>query len=179
MSSGTFTILPLHWLSVSGNVTTAQKARINWRVTEQNVSSYEVEKSNNAVNYSSIASINSKGNGENEYSFIEMQTLMGTGWYRIKQTDIDGKFSYSSIITLRNNNRQTISIYPNPAKDLVTVVVGNNLLNKNAVLSDMHGKLLQTIKISSLSFTINVTGYPGGIYLMKIDNETPVKIIKE
>jgi hypothetical protein len=179
MTSGGFGTLPLHWLSVSGYITTAEQAKINWRVTEQNVNSYEVEKSNNGISYSSIGSINSKGDGENNYSFTEMQSLTAPAYYRVKQTDLDGKFSYSSIITLRNNNPQAVSIYPNPAKDLVTVVVGNELLNKNASLSDMHGKLLQTIKISSLSFTVNVTGFPGGIYLLKIGNETPVKIIKE
>jgi len=179
MTSGAFTVLPLHWLSISGHINTAQQARINWRVTEQNVSSYEVEKSNNAINYSSIGSISSKGNGDNDYTFTEMQTLITTAYYRVKQTDIDGKFSYSSIITLRNNNQHPASAYPNPAKDLVTVVVSNSLLNKNALLADMYGKLLQTIKISSLSFTINMTDYPCGIYLIKTGNETPVKIIKE
>jgi hypothetical protein len=179
MTSGVFTILPLHWLSISGNINTTQQARISWRVTEQNVSHYEVEKSNNGINYNSIGSISSKGDGENDYEFTEMQTLMGPDWYRIKQTDIDGKFSYSSIITLRNNNQRQASVYPNPAKGLVTVVVGNNLLNKNAVLMNMYGELLQTIRISSLSFTINMTDYPGGIYLIKTGDETPVKIIKE
>ena len=179
MTSGNFSTLPLHWISVNGHITSAQQASINWQVTEQNVSSYEVEKSNNGINYSSIGSINSKGNGDNDYTFTEIQTLKGTAWYRIKQTDIDGRSSYSNIITLHNDSRQEVSIYPNPAKDLVTVVVGNNLLNQNAVLSDIHGKLLQTIKINSLSFTVSVTGYPGGIYLLKTGNETPVKIIKE
>jgi len=179
MTSGSFGTLPLHWLSVSGHLITSQQARINWGVTEQNVSHYEVEKSNNGINYSSMGSINSKGNGENNYSFTELQPLKVTAYYRVKQTDVDGKFSYSTIITLRNNDRQPVSIYPNPAKDLVTVVVGNELLNKIAVLSDMNGKLLQTIKINNLSFTINMTAYPAGIYLLKIENEILVKIIKE
>lgn len=68
---------------------------------------------------------------------------------------------------------------PNPAKELITVVVDNNLLNKNAVLTDIDGKLLQTIKITSLSFTINVADYAGGFYLLKIASEKPIKIIKE
>ena len=179
MSSGAFVILPLRWLSINGNLNSAKQAAISWRVTEQNVSSYKVEKSNDGINYNSIGSINSKGAGNNNYTFTEMQTLTGTAYYRVKQTDIDGKFTYSPVITLRNNHGQQVSIYPNPAKELITVTVGNNLLNKNAMLTDMYGKVLQIIKISSLSFTLNLSGYPAGFYVMKIDNEKQIKIIKE
>ena len=178
MTSGTF-VLPLHWLTVNGNLNTAKQAEISWRVAEQNVTSYQVEKSSNAINFSSIGSIAGKGDGEHNYSFNEMQPLTGTAWYRIKQTDIDGKFTYSSIITLHNSNQHQVSIYPNPAKEFITVSVGNNLLNKNAMLTDIYGSVLQTKRISSLSFTIKVAGYPGGVYFMKIGNEHPIKIFKE
>jgi len=178
MTSGTFS-LPLHWLSVNGNLNTAKHAEISWRVAEENVTSYQVEKSSNAVSFSSIGSLTGKGDGEHNYSFNEMQPLTGTAWYRIKQTDIDGKFTYSSIVTLHNNNQQRINIYPNPAKELVTISVGSNLLNKNALLTDIDGKVLQTKRISSLSFTMNIAGYPGGVYFIKPGNEQPIKIIKE
>jgi hypothetical protein len=85
----------------------------------------------------------------------------------------------TSIITQRNKNQHLISIYPNPAKEQVTVTVGNDLLNRNAVLTDMNDKVLQRIKISSLSFTTNIGSYPHGIYLIKIDNDNQIKIVKE
>ncbi|MCW3119951.1 MAG: C-terminal target protein, partial [Chitinophagaceae bacterium] len=179
MTSGSFVLLPVNWLSIHGNLNRVKQAEINWRVAEQNVIRYQVEKSSGANSFSSIGSLNSKGDGDNDYTFTEMQTLTGTAYYRVKQIDIDGKSTYSSIISLRNNNQPRISIYPNPTKGLVTVMVGNNLLNKNVVLADMQGKVLQTIKISSLSFTINLAGYPVGFYVIKIDNESRLKIMKE
>ena len=179
MTSGSLSVLPVVWLSLQGHVNTVKQARISWRVAQQNVTHYQVEKSNDGISFSSIGSINSKGDDENDYAFTEMQALTGTAYYRVKQIDIDGKFTYSSIIRLRNSNQHQISIYPNPAKEFVTVTVGNNLLNKNVILADMHGRVLQTVKINSLSFTINIAGYPAGLYLIKIDNENQIKIIKE
>lgn len=43
----------------------------------------------------------------------------------------------------------------------------------------MNGKLLQTLKINSYSLTLHLEGYSAGIYLLKIENEAPVKISKQ
>jgi hypothetical protein len=178
MTSGSF-VLPVDWLSINGNLNSSTQATISWKVAEQNVVRYEIEKSNDAISFSTIVTIAGKGDGTNDYTFSETQALTGTSYYRVKQIDIDGRSSYSSIITLRNKNQHPISIYPNPAKELVTVTVGNDLLNKNAVLTDMNGKVLQRIKISSLSFAINMGAYASGVYLIKIDNNNQIKIVKE
>jgi hypothetical protein len=179
MTSGSLVTLPVNWLNINGSLNSSKQSVISWKVAEQNVTRYEVEKSSDAISFSKMANIPGNGDGTNDYTFTEMQTLTGTAYYRIKQIDIDGRSSYSSIITLRNNNQHPISLYPNPAKELVTVIVGNDLLNKNAVLTDMYGKALQRMKISSLSFIINIKAYPNGVYLIKIDNDNQIKIVKE
>jgi hypothetical protein len=179
MTSGSLVTLPVNWLNINGSLNSLKQAAISWRVSEQNVTHYEIEKSSDAISFSKIGNIPGMGDGTNDYTFTETQTLTGTAYYRVKQKDIDGRFSYSSIITLRNKSQHPINIYPNPAKELVTVIVDNNLLNKNAVLADMNGKVLQRIKITSLSFTINIGAYPNGVYLIKTDNDDQIKIVKE
>lgn len=179
MTSGTFITVPLNWLSVKGDLNNALQACIKWDVEERSVAGYVVEKSTDGINYSPIGSISSKGNGDNSYSFTEQQLLMSTTWYRVKQIDIGDRFSYSSVIILRNGNNSPKSVYPNPVEVLTTVLVDKNSLNKTAVLTDVEGKTLQTIRISSLSFTVNVANYPAGLYLLKIGNERPVTIVKE
>jgi len=179
MTSGSFIPVPLHWLRITGDLYNAKKARIQWCVAERNVKVYEIEKSSDGVRYTQIGSINGKGDGENCYEFIEQQILSATTRYRIKQTDIDGKFTYSSIIVLRPGNELSIAAYPNPAKDDVTVLVDKKSLHKNIVITDMYGNALQTIKISSLSFAVSLHSYPAGCYILNIANEKRLKIIKE
>ena len=179
MTSGSFIPVPLHWLRITGDLYNAKKARIQWCVAERNVKVYEIEKSSDGVRYTQIGSINGKGDGENCYEFIEQQILSATTRYRIKQTDIDGKFTYSRIIVLRPGNELSIAAYPNPAKDDVTVLVDKKSLHKNIVITDMYGNALQTIKISSLSFAVSLHSYPAGCYILNIANEKRLKIIKE
>lgn len=171
-------VVGLHWLSVNACLNNTDQAAISWQVEEQDVTGYSIEKSKDGTNFTAIGSVAGQGNGRHSYTFTEPQKLTGSAYYRIKQTDRDGRFSYSSIMTLHNSDVQ-MSIYPNPTSDFVTVAVSSRLLNKNAVVTDVYGKLLQTIKVSNLSFTVNVAQYPAGAYFIKVDKEKPVKIIKE
>jgi hypothetical protein len=178
MTSGTFT-LPLHWLSVSAQLNSSGQARIMWQVEEQNVVDYKVEKSTDGLKFNSIGSVAVQGDGQHSYTFTESRELEQKAYYRIKQIDLDGRYTYSSILTLHRNGGGEVSIYPNPTTDIVTVSVSKDLLNKIAIVTDLYGKTLQTIRITNLSFTVHIEEYPAGTYLIKLDKEKTVKIIKK
>lgn len=173
-----FSLLPIKWLTVNGNINNQRQAVINWKVVESRVAQYEIEKSADGRSFSTIASVTSKGDGENNYQFIENSILQGKAFYRIKQIDKDGRYSHSPIVKLSDISQQ-ISVYPSPVKDIVTVSVGRDLLNKKVQLMDVSGKALNTINITSLSFTINMSNYSNGIYVLKFQNGASEKIIKE
>jgi len=171
--------LPLYWLAVSGNVNTQKQAVINWQVQENNVARYEIEKSNDGRNFVPVAILNSKGNGTNMYRHTHQIALDGISFFRIKQTDIDGKFTYSTIVKLSNHLNTLVSVFPNPAKDVVTISVGGDLINTEALLMDMSGKILESFTIQQSSFTINITRYSNALYLLKFENGSKVKIVKQ
>ena len=95
--------LPLHWLNVGGSLNSSKQAVINFKVNETNVANYQIEKSNDGRVFYSIANISSKGNGENSYQFTDALVLDDVKYYRIKQIDADGRYSYSTIIRLSND----------------------------------------------------------------------------
>ncbi|MFT3979493.1 MAG: choice-of-anchor Q domain-containing protein [Ferruginibacter sp.] len=171
-------VLPLNWLSVTGNMNAQKQAVINWKVQENNVVNYEVEKSTDGISFVSIGAVNSKGDGINSYSFTDVNAMTGTTFYRIKQTDRDGEYSYSIIIRLSAGGmKSNLSIYPNPVHDNVSVTgatVGNVLK-----LMDLNGKLLQTIKVTQPTFSLDVSRYSSGIYLLQSNDGTTVKMIKQ
>jgi hypothetical protein len=172
------TVLPLHWLSITGSVNEKDEPTIRWHVAENNVAAYTIEKSDDGNHFSSVATINSKGSGDNRYSFTDGTRLNGIAYFRIRQTGIDGAFNYSSIIKLSAKNA-AISIYPNPVKDVLTINAGNTLLGTSAVLTDISGKVLQRITISRPVFTLDMSRYTNGLYILKISNSITQKIIKE
>jgi hypothetical protein len=174
------TILPLSWLSIEGNLNNQKQAVLRWTVQESNISNYEVQKSIDNVLWNTIATINSKGAGSNDYSSTDNTPLQTTTYFRIKQTDVDGRLSYSIIVKLNFNKlASSISVYPNPVKDFINISIGTNLLNTTVRLYNATSKLVKS-KLMTTGFSqISLQDYPSGIYLLKFDNGETQKIIKD
>jgi hypothetical protein len=120
-------------------------------------------------------------NVEKRYSF---NTLLsdGNNYFRLRTVDIDGSSELSTIVSVRSNcNANVISLYPNPAKNMVTVT-GLNGTN-NLRLVDNLGQLVRTIKTINSSETINVSGLPAGIYMLQVVQNDKliqnIKVVKE
>jgi hypothetical protein len=76
-----------------------------------------------------------------------------------------------------------IKIYPNPTRGLIRIEIQNLPVGEtaNITLYELSGKLI-TMKQTSESTEIDITGQPAGIYLMKIiagEKQTEWKIIKK
>jgi Secretion system C-terminal sorting domain len=94
--------------------------------------------------------------------------------------DNDGKSKYSTVIRLSNKQQSGVSIYPNPVKDIFTLqVTDNKLLRTTAALIDVSGKLIKSITINNLFQTVDITLLTKGMYLVKFEDGSVVKIIKE
>jgi hypothetical protein len=165
-------ILPLKWLSVSAATNELKQTVINWQVEEENVTGYEIERSTDGSGYANIGTIASKGNGTNRYSYTT-GAIEGVSYYRIKQTDIDGRASYSMVLRFNQDQTARISLYPVPTKDRLTVT---GATGKKYQLMNLAGNTVQTGTLNRES--INIATLPAGIYLLKIDNEI-LKVIKE
>jgi uncharacterized repeat protein (TIGR01451 family) len=158
------TVLALNWLTQNAYININKQAVLNWKVQETNVARYEIEKSNDGRSFISIATLSSKGNGENNYIYTDATTLQGLWYFRIKQIDKDEKYSYSSVFKLSNQQAGTLSVYPNPVKNILTI--NNPIAGSKIMLSSTDGKLLQIISVSSPSFTIDMSKYASGLYTL-------------
>lgn len=92
--------------------------QIEWNVySEINVVKYEIERSSDGVSFAAIGSVTaSNQEGELFYNWYDATPSTGNNYYRIRNVDIDGKSSYSSIVRINLSNQQAgFSLYPNPA----------------------------------------------------------------
>jgi hypothetical protein len=169
--------LPISWLNVSGDLNHKMQAVISWQVEEINVMYYEVEKNTNS-GYVAIDKQTSKGNGDHAYTFIDPEAVNGEANYRIKQIEIDGKYSYSKIINLKTTIDYSISVYPNPVITTVKIVVNNpKLKNTEAILFDPNGKKVKEIWLMN-STEIDLSNMITGMYLLRFADQTSIKILK-
>lgn len=113
------------------------------------------------------------------YHYNDPITYTGRLYYRLKMVDANGSFTYSAIISLVNEGNSSISIYPNPATNAVTINAGNELLHTSARLYNANGRLLQTIVITANTQVIAVQQLVSGVYMLQFENGTTEKFIKK
>jgi hypothetical protein len=174
----TNTVVPVTWISTNANLTNTKQAQISWQVQEVDVVSYEIQKSSDGTNFYSIASLPSKGDGNNSYTFTEAESVKGKQYYRVLQKDNNGRTSYSRVMFLQVEPQNIVSVYPNPTKNTF-VINTNQLQNTTAILTDTKGKILQNIAIKQSNTYIDITNYPSGVYLLKMSEGQVFKIVKE
>ncbi len=146
------------------------KTLLQWSTTsEKNNNGFYIQRSDDSNNWTNLAFENSKASNSNQkidYSFIDQAPLKGINYYRLKQVDLDGKSEYSYIKQVAFNTNNTISIYPNPANQWVTVngLAGNETIR----LLDITGRVVKTLKASNRSIKITLENLVKGMYHIHI-----------
>jgi PKD repeat protein len=71
-----------------------------------------------------------------------------------------------------------VALFPNPSKDVVTLVVEQDLLNSTYVILDQLGKIVGKGNITALSTILDISGYNKGLYFIQIgENKEPLKVV--
>ena len=103
-------------------------------------------------------------------------------WHCYKITAVYGAFesdfsneSCASLGVTEHNSK--VNIYPNPANDKIYIEC--QLINHNAEIFDMSGKLIINQIINSDTTTIDISNLTTGIYFIKISNEIVGKFVKD
>jgi hypothetical protein len=90
-----------------------------WGTAEETNNDYfTIEKSADGEIFTEVGRVKGKGNTnlEQQYSFTDFNPYYGLSYYRLKQTDFDGKFTYLKVVTVQYDYHAsaTLSAYPNP-----------------------------------------------------------------
>ncbi len=156
-------------------VKAGKKALLNWNTTaEEPATKFVVQRSVTGNNWSGIASVNGSGlPSGGTYTYADEQPQDGkTNYYRLHITDITNSVKLSDTRTVSFDRSNTISIFPNPSRELANIRLPEKMFNKPIVIDvvDMNGKLLSSKKISRASAveTITLTGMQTGNYTIKI-----------
>ena len=112
--------LPVTFTSVKAYLQD-KNINVEWRVeNELNIKQYEVEKSTNGTQFTSLQIIPATANGRPSAIYVIMDTkpVEGYNYYRVKSIDINGKTAYTNVVkVLMGSLKHDISIYPNPITD--------------------------------------------------------------
>ncbi len=162
-------VLPLRLLSFAARKDNKTNL-LTWTTTNEiNVAHFEIERSSNGREFRKIGTIKA---GLSNYSFTDKSPLALINYYRLKMVDKDGKFEYSPIRMISNNNDGQISIYPNPARESVTVAHPATSAVAQLQLTDIAGRILRrtNVAVESVQTNINIKGLPAGKYFITWSN---------
>jgi hypothetical protein len=171
--------LPLTWLSFSGLAKETGNELVWTTANETNTARFDVERSADGRNFSSRGSVVSAGNSatDRSYTFLDAGAN-NTYFYRLKQVDLDGHFTYSTTIRM---SREVLEVnilqsYPNPFSDRFRLRFGrsfNSDMPLSIILLDASGKVLlrRQLTMGSQQTEIPVSGLtalPRGSYFIKV-----------
>ena len=144
-----------------------QEIELEFSVSQQiNNSHFEIEHSINGQNFHPIGIIQGEINSNEEinYSFIHDLPKSGNNYYRVKQVDLDGKFSFGRISRVLFEVNSPLIIYPNPAKDYIY----SNCIEKNdIIIYSLHGEPLFQGHIDHDG--VDITNLKNGVYFYSVE----------
>jgi hypothetical protein len=170
-----FSALPVSLLSFDANLKN-NKVYLDWvTASEQNNAKFDVERSKNGVDFSQIDEIAGAGNSNvvRNYNAMDEMPLPGVSYYRLKQTDFNGTYTYSSIVAVNNTGVDALafnSITPSLFSDHVMLdytLTADGMLNLLITNSQGATVLQQSINGHKGNNTYSVNGLFGlkpGIY---------------
>ncbi len=171
--------LPVEWLSFTASVQNSNVA-LDWSTgNEQNTHQFIVQHSTNGTVWSNIGTVAPKNNSQpvNNYQFVHNRPSSGTHYYRILQTDLNGKFSYSKINTVKiSEATAAVLILTNPS------VNGTLQLKVNKpdllLLYNSDGKVVWKQQATTGNLSVNVSSFAKGTYWLRTGNETQQVILQ-
>jgi len=176
--------LPVEWLTLQALVVNKTDVLLKWQTaSEINNSYFEVETSDDAVNFTVAGRVYSKGNSYtiSSYEFLHRNPVAsGKIYYRLKQVDNNGRFNYSSTVNVNFDNSTTPSIYPVPAVGYIHINFGKTVLNPVIEIFSNDMKLLGISRKTTrtASERINIQHLIPGNYIIRLSFEGKIYALK-
>ena len=175
--------LPMKLTSFTAEMAKNNSVVLNWASSlEHSSASYIIQKSYDGKNFRDIAEVKAAGNTDMpvSYSYTDI-TYNGTlNYFRLKQTDVDGRFEYSRTVYVsgKNDGAGIKSISSNAfTGDIQLPAIGlADLLNNDIKVYNMAGQRVACQVTGSNSISIGASA-PSGIYFLRIKDHT-FKLIK-
>lgn len=158
---------------------TKEGVQVLWEVAQEvDVDYYQVESSDDGINFESIGWVGPKKAGQsNQYAYLDKSMRLGgqTIYYRVKEVDLDGKFEYSRLVSIVMDQNTVMTILPNPAAHQADISISFEFESELSALEliDVNGRKVyeKSITLEKGENTLvidNLEKQPRGYYLLRL-----------
>ena len=162
--------LTLKWNNVRAETRGDEIEVLRSTSDEINTENFFVEWSDKAFGFKSIAELHSNSQiGENHYAWQHKDPSPQTNYYRIKQVDVDGRYTYSDIVSADiSKSRREVKLYPNPASQLLYLYNVAYEEKVSVQVFDVTGKKGLDMNLESNS--IGISQFDNGLYHLVVES---------
>ena len=145
---------------------------LEWQTaTETNNHGFEIERSSFGDHWEYIGFVDGNGTTTeiNTYSWTDDSPTQGINYYRLKQIDTDGVFTYSDVVSVEiTSDNASVKLFPNPVGEILFL---NSGLGK-AMLYNSLGQQIGCYDLQAGTSQINVASLASGIYILEVKLES-------
>jgi len=168
--------LPVSLLSFDAKLQKNKSVLCNWlTAAEINNDHFEIERSKNGIDFESIGSVAGAGNSTSQldYMYPDANPYSGLSYYRLKQVDFDGNFTYSEAkAVMIGMNEIKYLAYPNPVANNLNLMFSDEVEFEGTVrVVDIVGNIVLEKNISvgeSQLVEVDLSNLANGNYVMQI-----------
>ncbi len=178
--------LPVSFASFNASLNNNEVA-LQWQTAQEiNTDHFNVQRSLTGNNFEDITQVKATGNSSgSRYTYTDQDFAKSgvppTVYYRIKETDKDGKLYYSTTAIVHGNSA-IVSLYPNPAKTYINFNIKDVTVADAITIFDANGHMIQQWQNHQVNQPINVSNLSKGTYFVQVkikDKTTTTTVVKE
>lgn len=150
-----------------------------WKTTQElNSDRFEVEHSADGIRFEKFGTVAAAGNSTSarEYSMEHLNPIAGMNYYRLKQIDTDGRFTYSGIVrVVFNNGKSGPVVFPNPVRNQLTVMLPvqvNGNSRQTVTVFDSKGAAVYKRRTSGITNYVDFSKFTAGNYVITLSDDT-------
>lgn len=175
---------PVNLITYTARPVQGGAVELQWSTaTEKNNKYFTIERSSDGRRYEVLNKVASKGDADyrQDYTLVDAKPGTGTLYYRLSQTDHDGKTVQKGVRVVQIDGSNLITVAPNPIKGNAIQIRGaGNASRLQVSLIDPAGRVLENraVQIINGNGTLNMARKPAaGMYFLKIEGHPTQQVL--
>ena len=173
--------LPIELVSLDA-IPIDERIQLNWTTaSENNCDYFTIEKSSDGETWIELMRVSCEGFSTSTINYSEWDDhpYQGTSYYRLRQTDFDGQFTYSEVKAVELNwDDYNIALFPNPATVQVTIPFATSAEHHVRVFGTNGQAQNIALSVDGNNVILNTSSLKAGVYVVRFENGSTMETRK-
>ncbi|MFM2394246.1 MAG: hypothetical protein RLZZ546_2228 [Bacteroidota bacterium] len=147
-------------------------------LSEINNDYFTIERSTDGSTFKELGQIKGAGNSNNiiKYQFEDLTPMNGVNYYRLKQTDYDGNYSYSGLVSVTFKGLRSVELSPTFVDDQINIYT--EIENYSIAIHDISGNVVSLYENKSGNSILSINELKPAIYYVNFKSSSNTETFK-